>query len=125
MSIENQIIQMTSYQLTDSAEAFTKAILALSKRTQEEGPENILRYSFYVNAGGGTAGSIIVYRDPEAWLGQHDFVTSLDEYQHFYKTIRLAGLRFFGNLSPKIRQWLDERNLQYEYAGQLAAGFER
>ena len=66
MSIENQIIQMTSYQLTDSAEAFTKAISALSQRTQEEGPENILRYSFYVNAGDGTAGSIIVYRDPEA-----------------------------------------------------------
>ena len=125
MSIDNQIIQMTSYQLTGSAEAFKKAILVLSNRTQEEGPDGILRYSFYVNAKEGTAGSIIVYRDPEAWLGQHDFVTSLDEYQHFYKTVRLAELKFFGNISSEIRQWLDERDLEYEYAGQLAAGFDR
>jgi hypothetical protein len=125
MSIENQIIQMTSYQLTDSAEAFTQAITALSKRTLDKGPANILRYSFYVSAGDGTAGAIIVFQDPEAWLGQHEFVTSLDEYRQFYKTVRLAGLRFFGDLSPEIRRWLDKRNLEYEYAGPLAAGFER
>jgi hypothetical protein len=125
MSIEDQIVQMSSYELTDSAEVFTKAISALSARTQAEGPHGILRYSFYVYAENGTAGSIIVYRDPEAWLGQHDFAASLDEYQDFYNTIRLVGVRFFGNLSPEIRQWLDERNLKYEFAGQLAAGFAR
>lgn len=125
MSIENQIIQMTSYQLTGSAEAFSKAITALSKRTFDEGPANILRYTFYVNDGDGTAGAIIVFQNAEAWLGQHDFVTSLDEYQQFYKTVRLVGLRFFGDLSSEIRRWLDERNLEYEFAGPLAAGFER
>ena len=125
MSIENQIIQISSYELTGTAEAFTKAIGSLSNRTQKDGPEDILRYTFYVNPKEGTAGAVIVYRDAEAWLGQHDFATSLVEYQDFYKTIRLVGLRFFGKLSPEIQQWLDERNVQYEYAGPLAAGFER
>jgi hypothetical protein len=125
MSIEKQVVQVTSYELTGSAEAFTRAISALSARTQAEGPRGILRYSFYVNADNATAGAIIIYRDSEAWLGQHDFVSGLDEYQDFYKTIRLVGLRFFGDLSPAMRQWLDERNLQYEDAGQLVAGFQR
>lgn len=125
MSIENQIVQIASYQLTETADAFTKTIRALSRRTHEDGPEGILRYSFYVNPENGTAGSTILYRDPEAWLSQHDFAISLDEYQDFYQTIRLVGLKFFGNLSPKIHLWLEERDLAYEYAGPLAAGFER
>jgi hypothetical protein len=125
MSIEDQIIQTSSYELIDSAEAFTQAITVLSARTQADGPSGILRYSFYVNAGDGTAGSLIIYQDPETWLGQHDFVTSLNEYQQFYQTIQLTGLRFFGNFPPAVRQWLDERNISYEYTGQLAAGFER
>jgi len=60
MSIEDQIVQMASYELTDNAETFTKAITALSTRTQAEGPRGISRYSFYVNAGARNAGSNVV-----------------------------------------------------------------
>lgn len=123
--MENQIVQVASYELTQTAQAFTDAISALSRRTQSDGPSGILRYSFYVNADSGTAGSVIVYQDSEAWLGQHDFAASLDEYRDFYKTIRLVGLTFFGNLSAEMRQGFDERNLKYEYVGQFAAGFDR
>ncbi len=125
MSLETQLVQMSRYELTASPEEYTQAIAALSRRTQAEGPEGVLRYSFYVNPEEGTAGSLIVYRDPKAWMAQHDVVGPWDEYQRFYQTIRLVGLRFLGNLPAEIRGWLDERGLSYEYLGHMAAGFER
>ena len=68
---------MASYKLSASAEVFEKGITALSKPAQTEGPQDILRNSFNVNGETGTAGSIIIYRDPEAWMSQHAFVASL------------------------------------------------
>ena len=125
MSFETQLVQMSRYELTASADAYTEAITALSGRTEAEGPEGVLRYSFYVDPEGETAGSLIIYRDPEAWMAQHDVVGPWEEYQRFYQTIRLVGLRFLGNFPAEIRGWLDERGLSYEYLGHLAAGFER
>ena len=125
MALEKQIIQIASYRLTAPAEDFTSAITALSRQTQAGGPGGILRYSFYVNPEEQTAGSVIVFRDPESWIEQHKFVGSLVEYQNFYNTIELAGLRFLGNLTSEILDWLHARQLQFKYDGQLAAGFER
>lgn len=125
MALENQVIQVTSYELIGTAESFTKAIKSLSKQTLENGPKGILRYSFYVNDEQKVAGATIIYQDPEAWIEQHEFVPALSEYQDFYTTIRLKGLTFFGNLSPEISQFLEDHNVTYEYGGQLAAGFHR
>ncbi len=125
MSMYQQLVQESSYELIAPAEAFTQAISALSKRTMDDGPAGVLRYSFFVNEEAGTAGALIVYADPDAWIKQHEFVPTLEEYKQFYTTIRLVGLRLFGNLPQEIRQGLDERNIAYEYVGQLAAGFSR
>ena len=125
MSIETHIVQVTNYQLTASSEAFVEAITALSDRSQQEGPSDIIRYSFYVNADQETAGAVIIYRNSEAWLAQHRLVASLEEYPKFYQTVRLVGLQLFGEISPDIRQFFDERRLAFTDGGRLAAGFER
>lgn len=123
--MEEQLMQATRYHLIGSAEAFTKAIERLRRLTQERGPEGLLRYSFYVNAENHSACAVIIYRDSRSWLEQRAFVTSLEEYQDFYKTVRLSGTEFYGHLSPDVRQWLAEHDVAFEYAGPLAAGFER
>ncbi len=121
--VERQLVQMSRYELTASREEYVAAISALANRVETEGPEGVIRYSFY--AGDDTAGLLIVCRDPEAWLAQHEMVAPMEEYQPFYETIRLVGLRFLGNLTQEMRAWLDERNVGHEYLGTLAAGFER
>jgi hypothetical protein len=125
MSVETHIVQVTNYQLTASAEAFVAAITALSERSRQEGPRDIIRYSFYVNPDEGTAGAVIIYRNAGAWLAQHELVASLEEYPKFYQTVRLVGLQLFGDISPEIRQFFDERRLAFTDGGRLAAGFER
>ena len=125
MSIENHIVQVTNYQLTAPASDFVEAITTLAERSREEGPGDMIRYSFYTNPDQGTAGAIIIYRNAAAWLAQHQLVASLEEYPKFYRTVRLVGLQLFGEISPEIRQFFDERRLSFTDGGQLAAGFER
>ena len=123
--MDNEVVQETRYRLRASADEFTRAAHALVSRVEVEGPPGLLRYSFYVNPDVREASAILVYRDAATWLGQHHFVPGLDEYAAFQETVALEELRFFGDVTPELREWLDSRNLSYELAGPLAAGFER
>jgi hypothetical protein len=58
-------------------------------------------------------------------MAQHDFVPKLEEFKQLYKTIHLVGLQFLGNLTPEVKQWLEEHDASCESGGTLEAGFCR
>ncbi len=125
MAVEQRIININEYDLVDSAEAFSTAIAAVARRTQDEGHQGVLGYFFYVNAEDRTGGATIVYRDAEAWLAHHRIAYEWDEMPTFQATVQLKRVTLFGPLNDELEDWLSNAKIPYTHYDRLAAGFER
>jgi hypothetical protein len=119
----DQIVQMVSYEIVGPYQAFSESLALLAARTGAEEPA-ILRYTFYVSADRNTAESLIVYRDASAWVRRHETVSGYEEYHRFNATVRATRIRLFGPLTPRVVDWLSEREVVYEHC-QFERGWSR
>ena len=131
MGRDRRITNINEYELKASAAAFTEAISAIAARTQAEGHPGVLSYRFFVNGDAGTAGAVIVYSDPEAWIAHHEMIPSWEEMPAFQATVALRRAVLFGTLSESMETWLDKSgiresaDIELAIHGDLAAGFDR
>ena len=123
MGIENQIVQTAIYDRGGSLESFKECIETLIERMKTDRPDALIRYSFYTETNNNTATAVMVYRDAEAWLDLHEHINALPEYREFLKSVTLRELRFYGELTPKIRRFLNERSIQFTQFAAFAVGF--
>lgn len=122
ISIQNQLMTWSNYELIGSAQSYKTLISALSEKAKKSF-NGIARYSFYVNEKTGVAGAIIIYDSPQAFIDWHELAPDFEEYEEFKKTVKPNGLKLYGNLPPKTKEWIDDKNVPYEYVGTLAGGF--
>lgn len=125
MEIAGHLVQIMRYELTAPASAFETAVKALVARIEEDGLPDVLYYSLHVDADTGTAGGVIVYGTPEAFLRHHEMMVTFEEAEVFRTTHRLIELSFIGNLSAAVRARLAESKTEYTYRGPAVGGFLR
>lgn len=123
--LQNQLMTWSSYELVGEPEAYIELINALAKKAEESKVKGISRYSFYLNEESKSAGAIIIYDSPQAFIDWHELAPVFEEYEAFKKTVKSNGVKLYGNLAPNAKKWLEERNVSYEYVGKLAGGFMR
>lgn len=123
--METQIINVNQYRLVGSADSFVEAISALANRTEHEGVPGVLRYSFYVDPEAETAGAVIVYADPDAWIRHHELAAQWEEMGALQSTVALEALTWFGPVTDEIRRWVGRVPVDIRFHGDLAAGFRR
>jgi quinol monooxygenase YgiN len=125
MTTASGIIQVTEYELADTAETYIDAISALADRTDREGHPGVLGYQFYVNRTENTAGAVIQYADSDAWLAHHRMAYQWVEMPALQATVALKRLTLFGPLNDELRAWIGGTGLEYIHYDEAAAGFIR
>jgi quinol monooxygenase YgiN len=125
MALDRQIINVNEYALQAPPEEFVAAIGALAARTEAEGHPGVLSYRFFVNAGEGTAGAVIVYEDAAAWMEHHRLAYQWEEMPQLQATVALERLAMFGPLNDEMREWVDNAGFSFIHYDELAAGFSR
>ena len=123
MGIENQIVQTAIYDRSGSLGSFKECIESLSERIKADRPDAVIRYSFYSETGSNEVTAIMVYRDADAWLDLHEHLNSLTEYREFLKSVKMRELRFYGELTPGIRRFMNERSIAFTRFAAFAVGF--
>ena len=123
--MRSELIQVSDYQLTASAEEFLAAAEALATKVEDDGLVALLRYGFYADEASGTAAAVIVFRDATAWAEHHDMVAEWDEYDHFREVVTLTAIRFIGDLPEELAEGMGQAGIDYRHMGALQAGFVR
>ncbi|SLN71451.1 hypothetical protein AQS8620_03382 [Aquimixticola soesokkakensis] len=126
MMSQNLIVQ-NLYRLNVSADAFNEAIGRLVHRVEREGHDGVLSYQFFTNEEDRSARGVIVYREPEAWIGHHDTSMSWAEMAALHKAATLKEVVFLGPFTPEINAWLKKSSLRARLVvgNQFSAGFRR
>lgn len=123
LTVSSRIIQVTEYELADTAEAYIDAIGALADRTKREGHPGVLGY--FVDREARTAGNVIQYADSDAWLAHHQLAYRWDEMPALQASVALKRLTLFGPLNDELRAWIDGTGLTFIHYDEAAAGFIR
>ena len=126
MPIEGQIVQIAEYETIGDPEDYVAAISDIVAKVEQGGVATMTRYTFYMDRVRGRVTSVIVHDSPESWLAHHEMLGRWgEEFARLKHSAHQTSLRLYGPVSDGMRAWLDAREVRFEEAGTLAAGFER
>ena len=123
---ENYVTLVEALEITAPYEEFAEAARAATERLEAEGVRELVSVNFYAGPGSTQAGAILIFSESEAMLEHMDLVSSWEEYQRFFATVKPLDVRVYGSLSAEAEAWIgqfgDIVSRKFEHH---AAGFVR
>lgn len=95
-------------EITAPYEEFEEAIRATTRRLEAEGVRELVSVNFYMESGSTQAGAILIFSDSEAMLKHMDKVSSWEEYQRFFATVKPLDVRVYGRLHAEAEAWISQ-----------------
>jgi hypothetical protein len=120
-----EVIAVNRYAL-HSAEAFAAAVQALVARVQDQGHKGVRSYRFFCPTPS-EGRAVVIYVDPEAWVGHHDLIMGWPELAALRATADLEEVLLFGPVTAAMQAWIDRMGLgpRVRLMGEPVAGFLR
>ena len=88
-------------ELTRLFEEFAAAIEAAARRLEAEGIRELVTLQFYGDPGSTEVGAILTFADRDRIMEQLGMVTSWEEFERFFATVKPLDVRIYGRLSPE------------------------
>ena len=122
-----RLIVQNFYRLRADVSAFDKALRRLVQRVEHAGHDGVLSYQFFSNEQDRSARGVIVYCDPEAWVGHHDISMNWPEMVTLHEAAILEEVVFLGPFTPEIDAWLKNSKLKAKLlvGNRFSSGFDR
>jgi hypothetical protein len=95
-------------ELTVPFEEFEKAIQAAAKRLEEEGVRELVSLNFYGEPGSTQVGAILTFSDRERITEHMAMVSSWEEFERFFATVKPLDVRVYGKLSAEAEAWIGQ-----------------
>ena len=120
-----EVITVNRYALRD-AKAFAAAVQALVARVQDRGHKGVRSYRFFCPTPA-EGRAVVIYDDPEAWVGHHDLIMGWPELAALRAVADLEEVLLFGPVTPAMQAWIDRMRLgpRVRLMGEPVAGFLR
>ncbi|MGQ0563794.1 MAG: hypothetical protein ACT4OK_01810 [Gemmobacter sp.] len=115
------------YALRAGAGQFVLAVTALARRVEAEGHPGVLAYRFYAAPDAEEGRAVVLYADPEAWVGHHDIAMGWPEMAALRAVADLVEIAVHGPLSGGMRRWMEISGMmpKVRHVGPVVAGFVR
>lgn len=93
-------------EVTVPFEVFQSAIDAVAARLEEEGVRELVSMNFYGESGSNEVGAILTFSDSRSMLRHMDMVSSWEEYEMFFGTVKPLDVRVYGTLDAEAEAWI-------------------
>ena len=110
-------------EVTAPLEQFQGAIDAVVDRLEAEGVKELVSINFYGESGSNEVGAILTFSDGGSMLRHMDMVSSWEEYERFFATVKPLDVRVYGTLDAEAEAWIGQfgdivsRKFEYHTAG--------
>jgi hypothetical protein len=95
-------------EVTAPFEEFQSAIDAVAERLEAEGVKELVSINFYGELGSNEVGAILTFSDSKSMLKHMDMVSSWQEYEMFFGTVKPLDVRVYGRLSEEAEAWIGQ-----------------
>ena len=95
-------------EVTAPFEEFQSAIDAVAERLEAEGVKELVSINFYGESGSNDVGAILTFSDSKSMLKHMDMVSSWQEYEMFFGTVKPLDVRVYGRLSEEAEAWIGQ-----------------
>jgi hypothetical protein len=95
-------------EVTAPFEEFQSAIDAVAERLEAEGVKELVSINFYGESGSNEVGAILTFSDSKSMLKHMDMVSSWQEYEMFFGTVKPLDVRVYGRLSEEAEAWIGQ-----------------
>jgi hypothetical protein len=112
-------------ELTQPFEEFQAAIQAAARRLEAEGISELVTLQFYATPGSTEVGAILTFSDRERITGHLEMITSWEEFERFFGTVKPLDVRIYGKLSAEADEWVSQFDVISKTFEEHVAGFVR
>jgi hypothetical protein len=113
-------------ELTVPFEEFEEAIRAAAARLEAEGVRELVSMNFYGEPGSTQVGAILTFSDRERMKEHMAMVSSWEEFERFFATVKPLDVRVYGRLSADAEAWIGQfGNIVSRKFAEHVAGFVR
>jgi hypothetical protein len=112
-------------ELTQTFEEFQAAIQAAARRLEAEGISELVTLQFYATPGSTEVGAILTFSDRERITGHLEMITSWEEFERFFGTVKPLDVRIYGKLSAEADEWVSQFDVISKTFEEHVAGFVR
>jgi hypothetical protein len=95
-------------EVTAPFEEFQSAVDAVAERLEAEGVKELVSMNFYGESGSDKVGAILTFSDSESMLKHMDMVSSWQEYETFFGTVKPLDVRVYGKLDGEAEAWIGQ-----------------
>ena len=95
-------------EVTAPFEEFQSAIDAVAERLETEGIKELVSINFYGESGSNEVGAILTFSDSRSMLRHMDMVSSWEEYDMFFGTVKPLDVRVYGTLDADAEDWIGQ-----------------
>ena len=93
-------------EVTVPFEEFQSAIDAVADRLEAEGVKELVSINFYGESGSNEVGAILTFSDSKSMLKHMDMVSTWEEYEMFFGTVKPLDVRVYGTLNAEAEAWI-------------------
>ena len=112
-------------ELTQPFEEFQAAIQAAARRLEAEGISELVTLQFYATPGSTEVGAILTFSDRERITEHLEMITSWEEFERFFGTVKPLDVRIYGKLSAEAEEWVSQFDVISKTFEEHVAGFVR
>jgi len=113
-------------ELTVPFEEFEEAVSAAAARLEAEGVRELVSMNFYAEPGSIQVGAILTFSDRERMTEHIAMVSSWEEFERFFTTVKPVDVRVYGRLSAEAEAWVSQfGDIVSRKFGEHLAGFVR
>ena len=105
---EKYVTLVEALEITAPYEEFEEAARAATGRLEAEGVRELVSVNFYAGPHSKQAGAILIFSDGEAMLEHMNMVSSWEEYQRFFATVKPLDVRVYGSLHAGAEGWISQ-----------------
>jgi hypothetical protein len=113
-------------ELTVPFEEFEEAVSAAAAKLEAEGVRELVSMNFYGEQGSAQVGAILTFSDRERMKEHMAMVSSWEEFERFFATVKPLDVRVYGRLSADAEAWIGQfGNIVSRKFAEHVAGFVR
>ncbi len=112
-------------ELTRPFEEFAAAVQAAARRLKAEGIKELVTFQFYADPASAEVGAILIFTDGNRMMEHIAMITSWEEFDRFFATIKPLDVRVYGKLSAEAEEWVGQFGVVSKTFEDQMAGFVR
>jgi hypothetical protein len=95
-------------ELTVPFKEFEAAVRGAAARLEAEGVRELVSMNFYGEPGSTEVGAILTFSDRERMTEHMAMISSWEEFEKFFATVKPLDVRVYGRLSAEAEAWISQ-----------------